>query len=93
MLTTSYVFLECGNAAALRPYRQAVARLCQKLEATGALIHPTEDDWQRAWDEYRTGVGGQAGIVDQISLIVMRRLGLTQAFTNDRHFQAAGFER
>jgi len=22
----------------------------------------------------------------------MRRLGITQAFTNDRHFQAAGFE-
>ena len=23
---------------------------------------------------------------------VMRRLGLTQALTNDRHFQAAGFQ-
>ena len=34
---------------------------------------------------------GQAGIVDQVSFVVMRRLGLDEAFTNDRHFQAAGF--
>ena len=35
---------------------------------------------------------GQAGIVDHVSFAVMRRLGITQAFTNDRHFQTAGFE-
>ena len=29
--------------------------------------------------------------VDQLSFRVMRRLGLTEAFTNDQHFQAAGF--
>jgi len=34
---------------------------------------------------------GDAGIVDCVSFTVMRRLGLTEAFTNDRHFQAAGF--
>jgi predicted nucleic acid-binding protein len=27
-----------------------------------------------------------------VSFSVMRRLGLTRAFTNDRHFAAAGFE-
>jgi uncharacterized protein len=91
MLTTSHVFLECGNAAARRPYRQAVGRLREKLEFADALIHPTHDDWRLAWEAYQTGEGGQAGIIDQISFIVMRRLGLTQAFTNDRHFQAAGF--
>ena len=31
------------------------------------------------------------GFVDLISFHVMRRLGLAEAFTNDRHFQAAGF--
>jgi predicted nucleic acid-binding protein len=30
--------------------------------------------------------------VDHISFVVMRRLGVTKAFTNDRHFRAAGFE-
>jgi predicted nucleic acid-binding protein len=28
--------------------------------------------------------------VDQVSFVVMRKLGISDAFTNDRHFQAAG---
>jgi predicted nucleic acid-binding protein len=27
-----------------------------------------------------------------LSFAVMRRLGIAKAFTNDRHFRAAGFE-
>jgi hypothetical protein len=43
-----------------------------------------------AWLAYLHGEAGDAGIVDCISFAVMHRLGLTQVFTNDRHFQAAG---
>jgi predicted nucleic acid-binding protein len=92
LITTSFVLLECANAAAKRPYRLSVIDLQQFLEASGGLIFPTDEDWRAAWQAYQRGEAGQAGIVDQISFIVMRRLGLTQAFTNDRHFQAAGFE-
>jgi predicted nucleic acid-binding protein len=41
---------------------------------------------------YDRGDASQAGIVDHVSFIVMRRVGIRQAFTNDRHFTAAGFE-
>jgi predicted nucleic acid-binding protein len=44
-----------------------------------------------AWASYHRGEADQAGIVDQISFRVMRRLGATEAFTNDQHFRAAGF--
>jgi predicted nucleic acid-binding protein len=37
------------------------------------------------------GSAGEAGIVDHLSFAIMRRLGITDAFTNDRHFAAAGF--
>ena len=37
-------------------------------------------------------VPARPGIVDYVSFAVMRRLGIRQAFTNDRHFQEAGFE-
>ena len=40
----------------------------------------------------RPRLGRRGGIVDHVSFVVMRRLGLTQAFTNDAHFRAAGFE-
>jgi hypothetical protein len=33
-----------------------------------------------------------AGLVDHVSFTIMRRLGISKAFTNDGHFRAAGFE-
>jgi len=38
------------------------------------------------------GDAADAGIVDQVSFEVMRRIGVTQVYSNDRHFRAAGFE-
>lgn len=89
--TTTFVLLECGNAAARRPYRHNISSLRRTLEQRNEMIVPTEDDWNRAWEDYDAGSAGQAGIVDHVSFVVMRRLGLTEAFTNDRHFHAAGF--
>jgi predicted nucleic acid-binding protein len=92
VVATSYVLAECANAAARTPFRLEVDVLRARLEAAAGLIVPTAEDWRSAWDGYRRGDAGQAGLVDHLSFVVMRRLGLTQAFTNDRHFQAAGFE-
>jgi uncharacterized protein len=65
--------------------------LRQALEFRNELIAPIEDDWQQAWAAYERGEAAQAGIVDHVSFVVMRRLRVTEAFTNDRHFVAAGF--
>jgi predicted nucleic acid-binding protein len=92
LITTSFVLAECGNTAARRPYRQAVDRLRERMESNGMLVFPTQEDWQQAWAEYRHGSIAQPGIVDCVSFAVMRRLGIRQVFTNDRHFQEAGFE-
>jgi predicted nucleic acid-binding protein len=51
----------------------------------------TESDIEQAWTEYLRGIAGNAGIVDHVSFAVMRRLAITDAFTNDRHFKTAGF--
>lgn len=92
VMTTSFVLLECGNAAARRPYRQAVDRLRTQLDLAGLLVTPQAEDWELAWQAYRCGDSDSAGIVDQVSFTVMRRLKLTRAFTNDRHFASAGFQ-
>ena len=90
LLTTSLVLFECGNAAARRPYRQLVPQLWQSLDDAGFLVRPDADEVRAAWEAYHRGDADGAGIVDHVSFIVMRRLGLTDAFTNDRHFRAAG---
>ncbi|APW58656.1 type II toxin-antitoxin system VapC family toxin [Paludisphaera borealis] len=91
LLTTSLVLMECANTAARRPFRNDVILLRDRLKTARMLIDPTEDDLEQAWRAYARGEAGQAGIVDHVSFVVMRRLGLTQAFTNDAHFRAAGF--
>ncbi len=92
LTTTSFVLLECANAAARRPYRQAVERLRGRMESNNMLVFPTGEDWREAWAAYREGDPPDPGIVDCVSFVVMRRLGIRKAFTNDRHFQEAGFE-
>lgn len=91
LVTTSYVLMECGNATARTTFRRNVFDLKEILEAGSDLIRPNIDDEDLAWLAFVRGDAGQAGIVDQISFSVMRQNGISDAFTNDRHFVAAGF--
>jgi uncharacterized protein len=91
LVTSSYILLECGNAAARKPYRQDVHLLRELLRDKGDLIEPTEAEVQEAWVAYVSGGSMDAGVVDHVSFILMRRLGIIDAFTNDRHFKAARF--
>jgi predicted nucleic acid-binding protein len=61
------------------------------MEAAGRVVVPTDDDWKDAWAAYKRGEAAGAGMVDHVSFVLMRRLGITDVFTNDRHFRAAGF--
>ena len=90
-LTTEFVLLECGNASARRPYRADISALLKRLKSRKMLIEITSDDLEAAWNAFDRGEAAEAGIVDQVSFAVMRRLDLSEAFTNDRHFRAAGF--
>jgi len=92
LVTSSFVMLECGNSAARKPYRSAVSRLRKQMEHGNRLIVPTLEDWRNAWLAYEHGEADNAGIVDQVSFAIMRRLEIAKAFTNDGHFRAAGFE-
>ena len=90
VVTTCYILAECGNAVARTDMRLEVDVLRARLEAAGCLVFPSDDDWRSAWDGYRRALAAGAGLVDQLSFAVMRRLDLHDVFTNDRHFSAAG---
>lgn len=92
LVTTTYILLECGNAAARRSFRDDVIALRDALSSRQALVEPTPLDVQAAWEAFGRGEGGNAGIIDHVSFVIMRRLGLTRAFSNDAHFRAAGFQ-
>ena len=54
-------------------------------------VDPTLD--AEAWDLLGRTLDKEWSHVDAASFIVMRRLGLAEAFTTDRHFSQAGFVR
>jgi uncharacterized protein len=91
LVTTPQVLFECGNASARRPYRRRVNALRRPLIREQLLIEPTPAEIEEAWLAYDQGQAAEAGIVDHISFVIMRRLGITEAFTHDDHFNAAGF--
>jgi len=91
-VTTRYVLLECGNTAARTPFRNDVTLLRASLTSSNRLISPTDEDWDNAWTAYERSDAGGAGIVDQVSIVVMRRLAISEVFTNDWHFTAAGLK-
>ncbi|HVC92870.1 MAG TPA: PIN domain-containing protein [Pirellulales bacterium] len=91
LVTTELVLCECGNASARRSYRQDVCDLPTALIEEAMLIEPSGEDVELAWAAYERAEAAQAGIVDHVSFVVMRRLGIAEAFTNDSHFEAAGF--
>jgi hypothetical protein len=66
LYSTTFVMLECGNAAARRPYRGAVDRLRKALETASCLLHPNEDEWKDAWGAYAADPVGGPGIVDHV---------------------------
>lgn len=84
--------MECGNAAARRPYRRDAFDLWQALDRAGDLIRPADAQVDAAWRVYAGRPPGGAGIVDEIAFVVMRDMGVREAFTNDAHYRAAGFQ-
>ncbi len=91
LVTTPWVLAETANAAARRSYRQSVARLWEGMKGSSRLLATSSEELNEAWQAYARGEAGGAGLVDQISFLAMRRLNLRDAFTNDAHFRAAGF--
>jgi predicted nucleic acid-binding protein len=91
LVTTEFVLAECGNAASRKPYRNRVPVIRNSLTQQGRVAIVNELDLQGAWESYRKNKPGTAGIVDELSFVIMRKLDITEAFTNDQHFRTAGF--
>jgi predicted nucleic acid-binding protein len=91
LLTTELILAECGNASSRKPYRSRVEALRRQLASQGRIALIDELLLDEAWRAYAVKGSGGAGLVDQTSFIVMRRFGISEAFTNDQHFKTAGF--
>jgi len=92
MLTTDSVLLEIGNSLARNFRQEAVETINNFLLSKEIEIIPLNQNlFNRAFALYQTHKDKTWGLVDCVSFVVMRETGITDALTNDKHFQQAGF--
>lgn len=94
MVTTEAVLFEIGNALGKRAYRSAAAKLLQSLEQDPLVesVRTSDSLWHETMALFRHRQDKEWGLTDCLSFVVMRRRGIHQALTADRHFLQAGFE-
>lgn len=97
LVATNYILDELYTLLLLNlGYRHAVDFKIQLdvLERAGILevIWVTEEIAAEAWDVFEQfNVDKQWSFTDCVSYVVMKRRGLNEVFTFDRHFQQMGF--
>ena len=93
LLTTQWVLVELADALSRVGARAATGRFIQQLSNWKALqIVPADDgSFQAGLSLYVGRPDKEWSLTDCTSIVVMARLGLTDALTTDRHFEQAGF--
>ncbi len=92
-LTTDAVLLEIGNALARHFKDQAIEVIEDLLTSDDVkVVRMTPALFKTAFNLYRSHRDKQWGLIDCISFVVMKEVGIRRALTFDQHFVQAGFE-
>jgi len=94
MVTTDWVLVEVANFMAKTRLRSEAARLIRAIRANPRMdiVPATAAAIEDGLRFYELHQDKRWSLTDCISFQVMRREGISQALTADRHFEQAGFE-
>lgn len=93
-ITTAWVITEIGDGWSKPPQRrqtflQILAEL--KSNANTTIVPCSDELLQEGIDLFSQRPDKEWTLTDCISFVVMKKLGLTEALTGDRHFEQAGY--
>ena len=96
LITTNFVLDETYTLIRFRIHHQASVELHQRIERLTAgnllkVIHITPKLEQMAWGIFEQYLDKSFSFTDCTSFVVMQLLGLTQALTDDHHFEQMRF--
>ena len=94
IVLTDWVIAETGNGLARNKNASPFVGSLQRLLTSSRLQLTFVDSelLNEALSMYATHSDKSWGLVDCASFTLMKRLNVSQAFTNDRHFEQAGFQ-
>jgi predicted nucleic acid-binding protein len=91
MITTNYVIVETIALVQNRLGMQAVNDFIQHIKPLLEIVWVTENIHQAAEAILLSRQQRRLSLVDCVSFVVMRELGISTAFANDQHFSSEGF--
>src|SRR4030043_787554 len=93
-LVTDYVVVEIANSLSRISWRSSAIQLINSIYASENInvVEIDKDIYVEAWKLYSERIDKEWSLTDCTSFVVMNRNGIAEAFTNDRHFDQAGFK-
>lgn len=92
LVTTDAVLFEIGNALA-KDFRKQAVEVIEGFRSSAEIeiVHTDAELFAGAFDLYRARTDKKWGMVDCVSFVVMHERGISDALTNDKDFEQAGF--
>lgn len=93
LLLTDYILVEIANTFSRIPYRKTAIELISfiRFSENTQVIGIDDNFFQKALELYSERLDKEWSLTDCASFVVMKAMGLTEAFTSDHHFEQAGF--
>jgi predicted nucleic acid-binding protein len=96
LITTNFVLDETYSLVRFRIHHQASVELHERIEQLIAgrllkVVHITPEFEQAAWSIFERYSDKYFSFTGCTSFVVMQLLGITQALTDDHHFEQMGF--
>jgi predicted nucleic acid-binding protein len=93
LVTTDAILLEIGNTLSRNFKRECIETIEDFLTSDNVqVIHLHPPLFRRAFELYKSRSDKLWGLIDCVSFVVMRDLGITEALSADKHFEQAGFK-
>ena|ERR1043165_8374792 len=95
LVTTSYVFDEVVTYLNSRHQHDKAVKVGSNLlnAANIEVIQVDESLFYEAWSYFEQHTDKSYSLTDCVSFVLMKRLGITEALTFDKHFVQAGFTK
>jgi predicted nucleic acid-binding protein len=95
LVTSSYVLAEVVTLLNNRRSHSKAVELGNNLLSSRLfnVVHVNEELFYAAWRYFQKHKDKRYSMTDCVSFLLMKKLGITEALTFDRHFVQAGFVR
>ncbi len=93
LVTSSYVLVEVVTLLNNRRSHSKAVELGNNLLSSRLfnVVHVNEELFYEAWRYFQKYKDKRYSLTDCVSFVLMKKLGLTEALTFDKHFEQAGF--